>query len=43
MDEEFPLERTAEAYDRMMSGKAKYRCVFLGMVTGTYFDTFDVA
>jgi D-arabinose 1-dehydrogenase-like Zn-dependent alcohol dehydrogenase len=43
MNKEFPLERTAEAYDRMMSGKAKYRCVFLGMVTGTYFDTFDVA
>jgi D-arabinose 1-dehydrogenase-like Zn-dependent alcohol dehydrogenase len=27
MNEEFPLERAAEAYDHMMSGKAKYRCV----------------
>jgi D-arabinose 1-dehydrogenase-like Zn-dependent alcohol dehydrogenase len=27
MNEEFPLERTAEAYDHMMSGKAKFRCV----------------
>jgi D-arabinose 1-dehydrogenase-like Zn-dependent alcohol dehydrogenase len=27
MNELFPLERAAEAYDRMMSGKAKFRCV----------------
>ena len=27
MNEEFPLERAVEAYDHMMSGKAKYRCV----------------
>ena len=27
MNEVFPLERTAEAYDHMMSGKAKFRCV----------------
>jgi D-arabinose 1-dehydrogenase-like Zn-dependent alcohol dehydrogenase len=27
MNEIFPLERAAEAYDHMMSGKAKYRCV----------------
>jgi D-arabinose 1-dehydrogenase-like Zn-dependent alcohol dehydrogenase len=27
MNEEFPLDRAAEAYDHMMSGKAKYRCV----------------
>ncbi|MFL6356282.1 MAG: alcohol dehydrogenase, partial [Nitrososphaeraceae archaeon] len=27
MNEEFPLERAAEAYDHMMSGKAKFRCV----------------
>jgi D-arabinose 1-dehydrogenase-like Zn-dependent alcohol dehydrogenase len=25
--EKFPLERTAEAYDRMMSGKARFRVV----------------
>src|SRR5919198_5774598 len=27
MNEEFPLEHAAEAYDHMMSGKARYRCV----------------
>ena len=27
MNEVFPLERAAEAYDYMMSGKAKFRCV----------------
>jgi D-arabinose 1-dehydrogenase-like Zn-dependent alcohol dehydrogenase len=27
MNETFPLERAAEAYDRMMSGKASFRCV----------------
>ncbi len=27
MNEIFPLERAAEAYDHMMSGKAKFRCV----------------
>jgi D-arabinose 1-dehydrogenase-like Zn-dependent alcohol dehydrogenase len=27
MNEEFPLERAAEAYDHMMSGKARFRCV----------------
>lgn len=27
MNEVFPLERTAEAYDRMMSGKARFRVV----------------
>ena len=27
MNEVFPLERAAEAYDHMMSGKAKYRCI----------------
>ena len=27
MNEVFPLERAAEAYDHMMSGKAKFRCV----------------
>jgi D-arabinose 1-dehydrogenase-like Zn-dependent alcohol dehydrogenase len=27
MNEDFPLEHAAEAYDHMMSGKAKYRCV----------------
>jgi alcohol dehydrogenase/propanol-preferring alcohol dehydrogenase len=27
MNEIFPLERTAEAYDRMMSGKARFRVV----------------
>ena len=27
MNEEFPLERAAEAYDRMMSGKARFRVV----------------
>jgi D-arabinose 1-dehydrogenase-like Zn-dependent alcohol dehydrogenase len=27
MNEVFPLEHAAEAYDRMMSGKAKFRCV----------------
>ena len=27
MNEVFPLERAAEAYDFMMSGKAKFRCV----------------
>jgi D-arabinose 1-dehydrogenase-like Zn-dependent alcohol dehydrogenase len=27
MNEVFPLERAAEAYDHMMGGKAKFRCV----------------
>jgi D-arabinose 1-dehydrogenase-like Zn-dependent alcohol dehydrogenase len=27
MNETFPLERVAEAYDRMMSGKARFRAV----------------
>jgi D-arabinose 1-dehydrogenase-like Zn-dependent alcohol dehydrogenase len=27
MNEVFPLERAAEAYDLMMSGKASFRCV----------------
>jgi D-arabinose 1-dehydrogenase-like Zn-dependent alcohol dehydrogenase len=27
MNEVFPLERAAEAYDRMISGKARFRCV----------------
>jgi D-arabinose 1-dehydrogenase-like Zn-dependent alcohol dehydrogenase len=27
MNEEFPLERAAEAYERMMSGKARFRVV----------------
>ena len=27
MNEVFPLDRAAEAYDHMMSGKAKFRCV----------------
>ena len=27
MNEVFPLERTADAYDHMMSGKARFRCV----------------
>ena len=27
MNEVFPLERAAEAYDRMMSGKARFRAV----------------
>ena len=27
MNEEFSLEHAAEAYDHMMSGKAKFRCV----------------
>ena len=27
MNEVFPLERAAEAYDQMMSGKARFRCV----------------
>jgi propanol-preferring alcohol dehydrogenase len=27
MVEEFPLERAAEAYDRMMSGEARFRVV----------------
>src|SRR5919198_3373103 len=27
MNEDFPLERAVEAYDHMMSGKARYRCV----------------
>ena len=26
MNEVFPLERAAEAYDLMMSGKARFRC-----------------
>jgi D-arabinose 1-dehydrogenase-like Zn-dependent alcohol dehydrogenase len=27
MNEVFPLERAAEAFDRMMSGKARFRVV----------------
>jgi D-arabinose 1-dehydrogenase-like Zn-dependent alcohol dehydrogenase len=27
MNEDFPLERAADAYDHMMSGKARFRCV----------------
>jgi hypothetical protein len=27
MNEVFPLERAAEAYDHMMSGKARFRCI----------------
>ena len=27
MSETYPLERVAEAYDRMMSGKARFRVV----------------
>ena len=27
MNEEFPLERANEAYERMMSGKARFRVV----------------
>jgi D-arabinose 1-dehydrogenase-like Zn-dependent alcohol dehydrogenase len=27
MNEVFPLERAAEAYDRMMSGEARFRVV----------------
>ena len=27
MNETFPLERAAEAFDRMMSGKARFRAV----------------
>ena len=27
MNEVFPFERVAEAYDRMMSGKARFRAV----------------
>jgi D-arabinose 1-dehydrogenase-like Zn-dependent alcohol dehydrogenase len=27
MNEVFPLERAAEAYDHMMSGKARFRAV----------------
>ena len=27
MNEQFPLDRAAEAYDHMMSGKARFRCV----------------
>jgi D-arabinose 1-dehydrogenase-like Zn-dependent alcohol dehydrogenase len=27
MNESFPLERAAEAYDRMISGKARFRAV----------------
>ena len=27
MNEVFPLDRTADAYDRMMSGKARFRVV----------------
>ena len=27
MNEVFPLEHAAEAYDHMMSGKVRFRCV----------------
>jgi hypothetical protein len=33
MNEVFPLERATEAYDHMMSVKAKFRCV---LTTGNY-------
>jgi D-arabinose 1-dehydrogenase-like Zn-dependent alcohol dehydrogenase len=29
MNEVYPLERAAEAYDRMMSGKARFRVVLI--------------
>ena len=29
MNETYPLERVAEAYDRMMSGKARFRVVLM--------------
>ena len=29
MNEVFPLERAAEAYEHMMGGKAKFRCVLM--------------
>ena len=29
MNEVYPLERAAEAYDRMMSGKARFRVVLM--------------
>ena len=29
MNESFPLERVGEAYDRMMSGKARFRVVLI--------------
>jgi D-arabinose 1-dehydrogenase-like Zn-dependent alcohol dehydrogenase len=29
MNEVFPLERESEAYDHMMSGKARFRCVLI--------------
>ena len=32
MNEIFPLERAAEAYELMMSGKTRFRCV---LTTGT--------
>jgi D-arabinose 1-dehydrogenase-like Zn-dependent alcohol dehydrogenase len=28
MNEKYPLEKVAEAYERMMSGKARFRVVF---------------
>lgn len=33
MNEVFPLEHAPEAYDRMMSGKARFRCV---LTTGNW-------
>jgi len=32
MNEIFPLERASEAYDRMMSGKARFRVVLTAKV-----------
>jgi D-arabinose 1-dehydrogenase-like Zn-dependent alcohol dehydrogenase len=29
MNETYPLERAAEAYDRMMSGKVRFRAVLM--------------
>ena len=35
MNEDFPLEHAAEAYDHMMSGKDRFRCV---LTTGDQMD-----
>ena len=34
MNETFPLDRVTEAYDRMMSGKARFRVVLTSVQTG---------
>ena len=34
MNEVFPLERASEAYESMMSGKARFRCVLTTTTTG---------